>query len=78
MKDLRRLFYQLILGKGIKIASKELYDKRMGICRSNPCNEYKNPLGLKVLEKCGACGCFLRAKNNIDEKFIYCPKNWWK
>ena len=69
MKDLRKLFYQFFLGKGIKIASKELYDKRMDICRSNPCGVYKNPLGLKILEKCGACGCFLRAKNDFD-KFI--------
>jgi len=77
MKDLKKLFWKLIIGDGLKFASKELYEKRISKCRSNPCGEYKNPLKLNLFEKCGACGCFLRTKNRIDESFIKCPNNWW-
>ena len=77
MKNLIRLFWQLIIGRGVKLASKELYEKRISICRSNPCNVYKNPLKLGFLEKCGDCGCYLRTKNRIDEPYIECPNNWW-
>jgi hypothetical protein len=77
MKDLKKLFWQLIIGKGIRIASKDLYEKRMNICRANHCGVYKNPMGLKLMERCGDCGCVLRVKTKIDESYIECPKGWW-
>ena len=77
MKDLARLFWNLIIGKGIKLANKELYEKRTSFCRRNICHVYKNPLKLGFLEKCGECGCYLRTKNRIDESYINCPKNLW-
>ena len=77
MKDLARLFWKLIIGKGVNLASEDTFKKRTSICRANTCGEYKNPLKLGFLEKCGSCGCFLRTKNRIDEFFIKCPKNLW-
>tara|TARA_R110001606_G_C14976080_1_gene603796 strand:+ start:302 stop:535 length:234 start_codon:yes stop_codon:yes gene_type:complete len=77
MNNLIKLFWQLIIGKGINLASKELYKERLSMCRSNVCGVYKNPLKLNVVERCGDCGCFLRTKNKIDEDYIKCPRNWW-
>lgn len=77
MNTLTKLFWQLIIGKGIKLASKELYKKRMNLCREDNCGVYKNPMKLKLLERCGECGCILKVKNRIDESYIKCPKNWW-
>lgn len=74
-KDLRKLFWQLIIGKGVKFTTEKKFKKRLDICRSNVCGEYKNIL--KVIEKCGACGCFLQTKNRIEEDFIKCPKGYW-
>jgi len=76
-KELRKIFWQLIIGKGVKLASKEKYEERLSICRDNPCGVYKNPLKLKLFENCGECGCFLRTKNRIDEYYIECPHGWW-
>jgi|TARA_R100001443_G_scaffold109155_1_gene120284 hypothetical protein len=76
-KDLRKIFWQLIIGKGVKLASKDKYEYRLSICRSNACGVYKNPLKLNLFEKCGDCGCFLRTKNKIDEFYIECPKKFW-
>tara|TARA_R110002074_G_scaffold294532_1_gene466118 strand:+ start:5728 stop:5961 length:234 start_codon:yes stop_codon:yes gene_type:complete len=77
MKDIIKLFWQLIIGKGITLASKDLYKKRIKICRSNVCGVYNNPLKLGLLENCGDCGCSLRTKNRIDEFYIKCPKDLW-
>jgi hypothetical protein len=77
MKELRKIFWQLIVGKGISLASKEVYEKRTAICRSNACGVYKKPLKLKLAENCGECSCFLQAKNRIDEFYIKCPKDLW-
>lgn len=49
----------------------------MGICRSNKCNSYQNPLGIKAFERCGSCGCFLNIKTRMDEFYIECPKGLW-
>jgi len=76
-KELRKIFWQLIIGKGVKLASKDKYKGRISICRENSCGAYKNPLKLNVFEKCGDCGCFLRTKNRIDEIYIECPKGLW-
>jgi len=77
MVNLKRLFLQLVFGKGVKLASKSKYKGRLSICRDNTCGVYKNPFKLGVFEKCGDCGCFLRTKNRIDEFYIECPKNLW-
>ena len=76
-KTLRKLFWRIVIGKGVALASDNLYKKRIGICRENSCGVYKNPMKLNLLEKCGDCGCFLKVKNRIDESFIECPKNLW-
>ncbi len=76
-KELRKLFWQIIIGKGVKFASQEKFNDRLSICRSNKCGEYKKTLGVKFLEKCNACGCFLQSKNRIEEDFIKCPKGYW-
>jgi len=75
--ELRKIFWQLFIGKGVKLASKEKYKERISICRANTCGAYKNPFKLNLLEKCGDCGCFLRTKNRIDEVYIECPKGLW-
>tara|TARA_Y100001973_G_scaffold102886_1_gene168891 strand:+ start:135 stop:368 length:234 start_codon:yes stop_codon:yes gene_type:complete len=77
MKDIIRLFWQLIIGKGVKLATEKKYKERISICRKNTCGYYKNPFKLGFFEKCGSCGCFLRTKNRIDEFFIECPKGLW-
>ena len=77
MKTLIKLFWQIILGKGIKKSSQDAFYSRNVICRKNYCGDYKRPLGIKLLEKCGDCGCFLQAKNRIDEPYIECPKGFW-
>lgn len=77
-KDLRKLFWQLIIGKGVKFATQKKFDKRLSICRSNKCGVYQKPLGIESLERCGDCGCLLQTKNRIDEDFIKCPQNYWK
>jgi hypothetical protein len=78
MEDLKKLFWKLVIGEGLNLAPKKVYEKRMKICRSNKCGSYKDPLKMKVLEKCGECGCFLKVKTKIDESFIDCPKNLWQ
>ena len=70
METLTRLIWNIIIGKGFNRASKETFDKRMSICRKNTCGSYQKPLGLKPLERCGACGCFLNFKNRVDEFYI--------
>ena len=77
MKTLVRLFWDIIIGKGFKRASKEVFEHRMSICRENRCGSYRKPLGIKPLEKCKACGCFLNFKNRVDEFYIECPKGLW-
>jgi len=77
MIELKKLFYQLIAGKGIKIATDKLYKKRISICRSNKCGVYKKPFKLRLMEKCGDCGCLLRSKCRIDEFYIECPRGFW-
>lgn len=76
-KELRKLFWQMLIGKGVKFASQEKFENRIAICRSNKCGEYKQPLKMQFLEKCKACGCFLQSKNRIEEDFISCPKGYW-
>jgi hypothetical protein len=77
MKELRKIFWQLIVGKGISLADNSKYKERTSICRSNVCGVYKKTLGLNLIENCGDCGCFLQAKNRIDEFYIKCPKDLW-
>ena len=77
MKTVIKLIWQIIIGKGIKLADSKLYKKRIDICRSNKCGHYKNPLHLRLLEHCGACGCFLKTKCRVDEPYVECPKGWW-
>ena len=77
MKNLIRLFWQLIIGEGVNMASNDLYKKRINICRENKCGVYKNPMKLRLIERCGDCGCFLKVKNRIDESYIECPKSLW-
>jgi|TARA_R110002074_G_scaffold1973_3_gene11883 hypothetical protein len=77
MKNLGRLFWQLIIGKGISLVDDDTYKYRIDKCRSNICGVYKKPFGIGFLEKCGDCGCNLRTKNRINEWYIKCPKNWW-
>ena len=77
MKTLCRLFWDLIIGNGVKKASDKKFNNRMSMCRKNICKSYKKPLGLKSLEKCGACGCFLNVKARVDEFYIDCPKGLW-
>lgn len=76
MKTIMKLIWQLIIGKGIKLAKPELYKLRIKICRSNRCGQYKNPLKLGI-EKCGECGCFLKSKCRVDEPYVECPKGLW-
>lgn len=78
MKTLCRLFWDLIIGGGVKRASDKLFKKRMAMCRKNICHSYKKPLGIRPLEKCGACGCFLNIKARVDEFYVDCPKGLWK
>lgn len=59
------------------MVSEDKFEERIGICRANSCGSYKKPLGIKTLEKCNECGCFLRAKARIDEFYIKCPKDLW-
>lgn len=77
MKDLSRLFWSFIIGKGIKKVDDNKFKDRMSICRENSCKSYKKPFNVKMLEKCGDCGCFLNAKARIDEFYIKCPKDLW-
>ena len=77
MKTLCRLFWDLIIGRGVNKVSEKTFNKRISTCRQNICNSYKKPLGIKSLEKCGACGCFLNVKAKIDEFYIDCPKGLW-
>ena len=77
MRTLILLFWNYLIGNGLKKASKELFNKRINICRSNICEAYVKPYKIKALEKCGDCGCFLNLKANIDESYIQCPKNLW-
>tara|TARA_B110000444_G_scaffold253008_1_gene283157 strand:- start:204 stop:440 length:237 start_codon:yes stop_codon:yes gene_type:complete len=77
MEDLKKLFWKLVIGEGLNLAPKKVYEKRMDICRSNVCNSYKKPLKLKILEKCAECGCMLQIKTKIQEDFIECPKKLW-
>lgn len=77
MKTLVKLFWDIIIGKGFKRASQKTFDERMSICRKNTCNSYQKPLGIKPLERCKACGCFLNFKNRVDEFYIECPKGLW-
>jgi hypothetical protein len=76
MKTVIKLIWQIIIGKGINLASPELYKSRIKTCRSNECGHYKNPFNLGI-EKCGACGCFLKTKCRVDEPYVMCPKGWW-
>ena len=77
MKDLVRLFWSFIIGKGVNIASEDNFNKRISICRQNSCKSYEKPFNIKALEKCGSCGCFLNAKERINEFYIKCPKGLW-
>ena len=77
MKTLIRLFWNYFSGKGVEKATEETFNKRIDICRSNSCGKYKKPFGVKVLEKCGDCGCFLQSKARIKEWYIDCPKGLW-
>jgi hypothetical protein len=77
MKTLIYIFWDFLVGKGVKKSSEKLFNKRMSICRSNKCGSYKKPLGVKSLEKCSSCGCFLNLKARIDEFYIDCPKGLW-
>ena len=76
MKTIMKLIWQIIIGKGIKIADTNLYNSRIKICRSNKCGHYKNMFKLGI-EKCGACGCFLKTKCRVDEPYVECPKGLW-
>lgn len=78
MNTLCRLFWDLIIGNGVARATQSKFNKRMAICRTNMCKSYKKPLGVKFLEKCNACGCFLNVKARVDEFYIDCPKGLWK
>ena len=77
MKDLSRLLWSFIIGRGIKKVDNNKFEQRMSICRKNSCKSYKKPFNIKALEKCGDCGCFLNAKARIDEFYIKCPKDLW-
>lgn len=77
MVTLCRLFWDLIIGGGVKRASDKKLNRRMSICRKNICNSYQKPLGIKPLERCKACGCFLNVKNRVDEWYVECPKGLW-
>tara|TARA_B100001094_G_scaffold226330_1_gene220743 strand:- start:1407 stop:1640 length:234 start_codon:yes stop_codon:yes gene_type:complete len=77
MEDLRRLFWSFIITGELKKVSEDKFNERINICRANTCGSYKKPLGIKTLEKCGSCGCFLNAKARIDEFYIECPKGLW-
>jgi hypothetical protein len=77
MKAIINIFWNLIIGKGLKKASEKTFKKRMKICQSNKCGVYKKPLNIKALENCGDCGCFLNLKARVDEFYIDCPKGLW-
>lgn len=77
MKDLVKLFWSVIIGKGINKVDDKKFNERMSICRSNSCKSYQKPFNIKALERCGDCGCFLNAKARIDEFYIKCPKDLW-
>ena len=77
MKTLCRLFWDIIIGRGFNRATEKTFNKRMSICRKNMCYSYQKPLGIKPLERCKACGCFLNVKNRIDEFYVKCPKGLW-
>jgi len=77
MKILIRLFWNYLAGKGVKKASEKLFNKRIAICRENSCGEYSKPFGIRSIEKCNSCGCFLNLKAKIDEFYIECPKKLW-
>jgi len=77
MKTLIKLLWSLMIDKGLNKASDEKFEKRMGTCRTNSCKSYKKPFGVKALEKCTSCGCFLNVKARIDEFYIECPKKLW-
>ena len=78
MKTLIRLFWDIIIGKGFNRSSEKTFNKRMSICRKNMCFSYRKPLGIKALERCKSCGCFLNVKTRIDEFYNQCPKGLWK
>lgn len=59
------------------MVSEDKFNERVNICRTNTCGSYKKPLGLRALENCNSCGCFLNAKARIDEFYIKCPKDLW-
>jgi len=77
MKTLIYIFWDYFVGKGVKKSSEKLFNKRMSICRSNTCGSYRKPFGIKALEKCASCGCFLNIKTRMDEFYIECPKGLW-
>tara|TARA_R100001015_G_C4515357_1_gene85847 strand:- start:106 stop:348 length:243 start_codon:yes stop_codon:yes gene_type:complete len=77
MKTLIYIFWDLLVGKGVRKTSEKTFNKRIKTCRSNECGVYKKPLGMEILEKCGACGCFLKLKARMNEPYIKCPKGLW-
>jgi len=57
-------------------STKSQKKERLKICRVCPSHKGKI-LGVSIpcLERCGECGCFLRAKTEL--KFAVCPKGKW-
>tara|TARA_R110001606_G_scaffold343624_1_gene492206 strand:+ start:3487 stop:3720 length:234 start_codon:yes stop_codon:yes gene_type:complete len=77
MKAIINIFWNLLIGKGLKKSSQKTFNKRMKICKSNKCGAYQKPLNIKALERCGDCGCFLNLKARVDEFYIKCPQGLW-
>lgn len=70
--DFRRFLYTLSQGKKLKV-SKEEEKRRFEICKNCDKINIEFKLGNYSFERCGICGCFLKAKTKLT--FENCPDN---
>lgn len=69
-KEIEHMVEQVTHMKGIRLVSKECYDKRIGICHTCEKFEYGST--------CGLCGCVMQVRARLaDGKCPYPKQKKW-
>lgn len=74
LRELWAAFYEALkhfAAGGFELRSHAEAAERLGICRECPSRMYRKPFGIGKLERCAACGCFLRFKTRMATE--HCP-----
>lgn len=80
-KTLPELFAELHAARlrfkaaGSPLLSHQETAARLEVCRACPSGQHSEPFGFPMLERCGACGCFLRLKAKMATE--HCPRQHW-